>query len=288
MVVVQRQHTELNFKAILGLKELGLKVVYDTDDNLWAVQSDNPHAKMFAEEKDAFVQCAMLCNAITVSTQGLRTGVKTAIPRFQGEILICPNGMNFNYFRPPSVERDPERIVIGWAGSNTHSHDVKDAWSVLPAIMEEFPNVHMEFIGQAPPAKLWGHPRVKLRRFVPVGEFATRFSSWAWDVTLAPLMDNRFNRSKSNIKMLEAAALGIPILVSYVQPYDEFCALDTHLRWLLCSKEIQWKNKLRSLIADAALRKFYAERVRSVAETWFNIEKLKDNWVHALQTAHQC
>ena len=282
VVIVQRQVTKQNLKAIQQMKSVGLKVIYDTDDNLWSLQASNPHKGIFEQHQSGFGECAMECHAITVSTKGLQSAVKGQLSRFKGNILICPNAMDFNLFQKISVQTDPEKIVIGWAGSNTHSADVKDAWTILPDVMREHDNVYMEFIGTAPPSSLLGHPRVRLRRFVPVGEFMSRLSTWAWDITLAPLEDNRFNRSKSNIKMLEAGALSIPILISDVQPYTEFCALGD-LNWLKCSAPIQWKNKLTALINDAELRKTYGERIRRVSQQWFDIKKLKDNWIHAIQ-----
>lgn len=283
VVIVQRQVTQQNFQAIKQMKAVGLKVIYDTDDNLWALQASNPHKELFDTHKDGFGMCAMECDAITVSTKGLQSAVRGQLPKFKGEILICPNAMDFNLFQPVSVKKNPDTVVLGWAGSNTHNADVKDAWEILPDVMREHDNVYMEFVGTAPPPSLLGHPRVRLRRFVPVGEFMSRLSSWGWDITLAPLEDNRFNRSKSNIKMLEAGALSIPILISSVQPYDEFCALGD-LNWLKCSTPIQWKNKLNELIKEPELRNLYGERIKRVSQQWFDIKTLKDNWVHAFQT----
>lgn len=286
VVVVQRQVSKQNYEALIGLKQHGFRIVYDTDDNLWDLPGANPGKRVFQDHADGFTKCAMQCHVITVSTRGLRTAVRTAIPNYKGEILVCPNGIDFNLFRPPSVTRD-DRVVIGWAGSNTHGEDIKDAWSVLPEIMEMFPNVHMEFVGTGAPGKLHGHPRVKYRRFMPVGEYPSRFSTWAWDITLAPLSDNRFNRSKSNIKMLEAAALGIPCLGSRVQPYEEFCALG-RADWLLCNTQSEWKRKLIELVSDKALREDLSRKMRGVADTYFNITKLKANWLHAVGTALAC
>lgn len=286
VVVVQRQVSELNHKAIMDLKNLGLKLIYDTDDNLWALQAANPHQKLFQQHQSGFAKCAMECHIITVTTKGLKSAVKTALPSYRGDILVVPNAMDFTLFQE-AIARDDNRIIVGWAGSNTHAEDVRDAWRVLPAIMDEFPHVEMEFVGMLPPQSMLKYvpSRVRMRRFVPVGEFPSRFASWAWDITLAPLTDNRFNRSKSNIKMLEAAALNIPILVSPVQPYDEFCALHPDLRWLMCSTELQWKNKLRELIQDSELRKAKAQQIRSIALKYFDIKNIKDLWVHAIHKA---
>jgi hypothetical protein len=39
------------------------------------------------------------------------------------------------------------------------------------------------------------------------------------DIAIAPLEDNEFNKSKSNLKMLEYTTLGLPGIYSNVEPY---------------------------------------------------------------------
>jgi hypothetical protein len=41
------------------------------------------------------------------------------------------------------------------------------------------------------------------------------------DISLAPLDQNQFNMSKSNIKALEAVALGIPLVSTKFGPYND-------------------------------------------------------------------
>jgi glycosyltransferase involved in cell wall biosynthesis len=162
---------------------------------------------------------------------------------------------------------------------------LREAWGVLPKLLIEFSNLHMEFIGMSPPLSIMGHPRVRMRRFYPAGEYPARLASWGWDLTVAPLADNRFNRSKSAIKVLEAAALGIPCVCSPVQPYEEFCALGNGLNWLLAYNESQWYSKLRELISEAAQREALAEEMTATALRWYDIRMLRQNWIHAIQTA---
>src|SRR6202040_2211951 len=101
---------------------------------------------------------------------------------------------------------------------------------------EENPNMHFRMIGLPLPKSLVGHPKVKQLDYVPISEFTARFSSWAFDILLAPLEENPFNRCKSSIKMLEGAAIGAPVLVSPVKPYIDFIEHDKELEYLLCRK----------------------------------------------------
>ena len=285
VVVVQRQVSEANLKAMQVMRRMGKRIVYDLDDNMWNLPASNPAQKMMKVMEERFGICAKEAHVLTVSTQNLRTAVRTALPGLKAEILITPNGMDFNLFRPSPLTRDDGKVILGWAGSNTHSADIREVWSLLPDLIERHENLYMEFVGENPPKELDRHERVTARKWVPVGEFPSRFANWTWDISMAPLEDNRFNRSKSSIKALESAAVGIPCLMSNVQPYYEFCALGPGLEWLLCDTKQQWKTKLEALITTPALRAHLAGVMLETAKKYFDMENLKHNWVFATQHA---
>lgn len=284
VAIVQRQVSKENLRALQALKQNGMKIIYDLDDNLWCLPSANPGKRVFEEMQDGFGVCASVCHAITVSTKGLASAVKTALPHLSQEVIVVPNAIDFNLFPRSETRVDDGRVVMGYVGSNTHGEDVRELWAVLPRLMDEFPQLHMEFIGMGPPARLIDSSRIKLRPWVPVGEFPTRFASWGWDISVAPLAENRFNRSKSCIKMLESAAAGLPCVVSDVQPYTEFCSLG-RLDALVCRSETDWFNKIRALILSKEKREELAQEMRRVAEMHFSIDRIKGIWQYAAERA---
>jgi len=286
VVIVQRQASRGNLVAMAQMREMGLKLVYDLDDDLWSIPASSPAKRIFDGIKAGFAPCMELADVITVSTEGLRTAVLTSVPEARKkEIVVIPNGVDFDYVLPPILPRREDRVVVGWGGSNTHAGDVGVAFGVLPELLDELPQMYLEFVGHDPPLSIKNHPRVRIRQYVPVGEFAARFSTWAWDIVLAPLDDCRFNRSKSNIKVLEASAIGAACLMSPVGPYARFCELDTRTNWLLCHSQHQWKNKIRELVNDRAKRHSYAALARGVAEAYFDQNKIAEKWVQTFNEA---
>ena len=284
VIVVQRQCSQGNMLALRQMREMGLKVVYDLDDDLWSIPGSSPAKKIFEPVKAGFGACMHFCDCLTVSTEGLKTAVQTAVPVARTKpIHVIPNGIDFNYMRPSVLPKNKNKVVVGWGGSNTHAGDVGIAWSVLPELLEELPQLHLEFVGMYPPAKLINHERVRMREFVPVGEFSSRFASWGWDIVLAPLDSCRFNNSKSNIKMLEASAIGAPCLASDFGPYRNFCELSPDLGWLLCKTTSDWKNKIRELVLNEERRIEMAARMRRVAEEHFEQGKLISKWIEVFE-----
>jgi glycosyltransferase involved in cell wall biosynthesis len=304
VAVVQRQVSEHNLNAIRRMKQIGLKVVYDLDDNIWALPAANPGKQVFDEMQDGFYKCAREADILTVSTKGLASAAKTGFGLTK-EIIVVPNSIDVNLFEAKPLIRDDGMVLVGWGGSNTHSEDCKEAFDIMPEILDMNPHMRIEIVGAAAQDmvektesivgdngqrlyrkskylvtnKIALHPRSSYRNWVPVGEYANRLASWGWDIALAPLAENRFNRSKSCIKMLEAAALKIPCLASDVQPYNEFASLGgPDVKWLLCNKQRDWKDKLHELVNDADRRKELGQKMYDVAFKYFNAETIASNW----------
>ena len=286
VIVVQRQVTPQNYAALRMMKDAGKKIIYDLDDDVWSLPSTNPVQKVFKAVEQGFGECMKWVDVITVSTQTLKKAVQLSLPQHKQEIFVTPNSLDFDLMQPSPMERDDGKLVMGWAGSNTHDGDMREVSEVLPKMIKKYPHLHVEFIGGFPPNNMRGMERVSYRPWVPVGEFANRFSCWSWDISMAPLDDNRFNRSKSALKLLESAAVKIPCLVSNVRPYYEFCSLGgEELKWLLCDTHWDWEKKLQRLIEDAEHRQRMATLMHETARKYFNIETVKDNWVHAMRQA---
>lgn len=289
VIVVQRQATIQNLNAMQLLRKIGKKVIYDLDDNMWSVPAANPGAKIINQMRQGFEVCARESHLITVSTRGLKAAVQYALPDLKQEILVTPNGVDLDWLQPSCLDKNDGLVVVGWGGSNTHSEDVREAWSVLPGLVEKHQHLWLEFIGEEPPKGLERHPRVRLKNWVPVAEYMNRLPGWGWDISLGPLVENKFNRSKSCIKMLEAAAMKIPCLASNVQPYAEFCALGgKELEWLLCDNRRQWETKLEKLIVDVDYRKYMGQLMYENAKKHFSMEVLKENWKYAIRKAAAC
>ncbi len=233
-----------------------------------------------------FGECLKWVDVVTVSTKTLKSALGTNLPHLNKEILVTPNAIDFDVFQPSVLDRDDGRIVLGWAGSNTHDGDMKEIAMVLPDLIRKYPNLYIEFVGGFVPVNMRGMERVSYRPWVPVGEFANRFPCWSWNLSIAPLESNRFNASKSAIKQLEAAAVRIPCLASNVRPYHEFCSLGgKELEWLLCETNRDWRTKLERLIEEPELRDRLAGLMYDTAKRHFSADVIANNWKFAMRRA---
>lgn len=290
-VVVQRLCTEQNLKAIQMMRARGMKVIYDLDDDMWHVPSFNPAHKLFRSMLEGFSTCASQCDVVTVSTYPLKLSAGKELARRSlariPEIIVIPNSIDFTWFKSlPFRIRPMETVTVGWAGTNTHTGDVERVFSLLPALLRDLPNMRLELAGlKMEDASILSSGRFKQRDFVPISEYPSRWASWQWDITLAPLEDNTFNRSKSNIKQLEAAAINAPCLVSPTAAYKDFVygcqdreAQDLLSRYTLCKSPGEWKRNLTALIQDPSVRAAVGQAMRVSAER-FNIQTGVKLWL---------
>jgi glycosyltransferase involved in cell wall biosynthesis len=102
-----------------------------------------------------------------------------------------------------------------------------------------------------------------------------------FDIGLAPLIPSMFNRSKSHIKALEYAALGIPVIASDEPPYRDF-VIDG-VTGFLVRREHEWGQRLRDLVNDDAMRESMGVKAREHAAQ-FSIEKGWRLWEQAYRT----
>ncbi len=95
-----------------------------------------------------------------------------------------------------------------------------------------------------------------------------------FDIGVIPLSGHPFNESKSHIKALEYAALGIPTIASDSAPSRDF--VQDGVTGYLCRTQDEWRARLRELVNDADARDEMGAAARKVAAGW----TIQDGWRH--------
>ena len=295
VIGVQRMMHKDNVKFLAFCKSFGLKIVFDLDDHVWDLPTYNPAYPIYKKHLPVLEECLQYADIFTVSTEALKKYARRHVGHISGvtskkpiPIEVLENYVDPTMFYNSGIEKDPDKVVIGWGGSNSHSGDLWHVWQLLPKILEDYPNVEMHFVGMLPPKEIEHNPRVHAESWCHVAEFGARFSTWNWDIALAPLEDNDFNKCKSSIKMQEAGALGIPCLASFIDNYRDFVTKQPGLEWLLCSTPYQWDKKLRTLIEDRSRRLALGLLMKDNIEANYDIRK--NIWRHQaiLEKALSC
>ncbi len=282
-------------KYIEFLKSIGKTIIYETDDNYEGI--DESHA--FFKMKDYAILSSReligLADGITVSTPELKAEIYNFFPN--KKIYVIPNALDFTQYK--KRKGGNKKLRIGFQGSNIH---VQDLLMVIDAVAELQKEYGFEFyifgIDDTPlkdlnkfcleyKEKKWkwmqDFPTLyeKLQKMeythiktVPYEEYRDKLSELNFDIGIAPLTDNRFNRSKSCLKFYEYAAVGTVTLASKVIPYTE----EMDDADLAKNRYDKFKSKLRRLIMDEEYR---ISRLKAQQE-WVrenrDIEKVVHMW----------
>lgn len=201
-------------------------------------------------------------DVVTVSTPQLGD-------RFPGakRIELLPNYINMQKF-DSLVRKGDYNIVVGWAGSFTHNLDIAIIRDVVK-IIEDYDNVYFAVVGLDPQVihDSFGDFKDKDRLIMmdplPVEEYPEILG--AFDIGLAPVLDNLFNRCKSELKAEEYGAAKVPYICSDVAPYSRY--VEHGKDGFLARKPKEWKRYLRMLIEDSQLRKQMSQTAYEKAST---------------------
>jgi glycosyltransferase involved in cell wall biosynthesis len=210
---------------------------------------------------------------------------------YNPNIYIVPNYLDKEKWDNPIVKRNDGKIRIGWAGGNAHADDLKMISKVLDKIIKEYKGkvifetmgmtraelagvFPMEVFGEVCPAcgyegELHHYPGESL------DHYATVLASKGWDIALAPVINNSFGQCKSNLKIMEYSALGIPVVASPITPYLDSARSGAKISFAETFEE--WYNTIKELIENVEKRDQFARNNKEwVSRYWIqdNIEKI--------------
>jgi glycosyltransferase involved in cell wall biosynthesis len=249
VIQLQRATNEYFIETIPKAQAEGKKIIYDIDDNLFEIPSYNPAFRPYNKKVlDVTKTIIKLCDAVTVSTEPLKEYfLHNNIAK---NIYVIPN---FLHDIPDYRDNSSDEIIIGYHGTNTHCGDF-DAKLVgaLRKVLEKYDNVKFVCVGYNPlPEK--NNPKVTFIPFVQIDDFFDTIYNLKFDIGIAPLRNNIFNKCKSNIKYLEYSACSTATIAQDVYPYSNTI---THMEnGLLVKNEKEWIKYLELLINDITLRK---------------------------------
>jgi hypothetical protein len=101
----------------------------------------------------------------------------------------------------------------------------------------------------------------------------------SFDLAIAPLADNLFNRCKSPIKYLEYSVLGIPGIYSAISPYADL--IQPYENGLLASTPEDWLNAMTRLVEDAELRRQVGKAAQEMVQKNWTLRDHAHAWVAA-------
>lgn len=252
-VIVANRVFPLGMDRLRQLKRLGVKFVLDLDD-YWELP---PHHVNYRDYKNKYgkliVEFLKEADLVTVTTNRLYQKVAP----YNDNVHVIPNALPFGQgqFRPhPSPPpREDDRFRFVYAGNSTHLEDVRLLGPVISRI-NQIDGIGFSMAGYKPNNAVWQKmegifsrmPGYKRIENLPLDSYMKLYDGT--DCSIVPLLRNEFNRHKSNLKILEAAAKKIPVIVSDVPPYNDddppgVCWVQDDRDWI---DHIKWLSQNRN------------------------------------------
>lgn len=144
-------------------------------------------------------------------------------------------------------------LKIGYMGID-HAHDLALVVPVLVRLLARHPTLSFELFGPMPmpePLRAFGARVRSIAAVRGYDAFLQTFVQLDWSIGICPLVDNAFNRVKSDLKWVEYTAVGAAVVASSGLMYDGVCADGCGL---LAGNPAEWEQALEQLVQQPALR----------------------------------
>ena len=212
-------------------------------------------------------------------------------------IFVLPNYNEKEIWNYEPANKNPNKITIGWVGSTTHINDLKLVLPTIKRLLKEYPKLEFNLMGgiahETAPDFFSGFEDEILDRVYITGgttnfkEYPKVLSEQPFDIGIAPLTSDEFNRAKSHIKWMEYAVYGIPCVASRVYPYHEkILGQDTIIdgeTGMLCDEK-EWYKKLKKLIDNKELREKIGKKAQEYVLNELQYKDHQHLWSEALSS----
>jgi O-antigen biosynthesis protein len=229
-----------------------LPLVFDLDDALFALPGDHPEWQRYSSVIPALDHLLAQADWRVTSTAVLaeqcrqRLRAQGLIPGGESVLLNCLDPKLWaGPERFPRADADgPLRLI--YMGSRTHDADLALILPELDALAEEEPNAFRLTLVGGVSQRLRPRPWLNILEVPPHARRYPRFVRWLMrhrrqDLGLAPLATHTFNAAKSDVKLLDYAALGIPALCSPGPAYQHLLQAGLALE----AQPGEWANRIR-------------------------------------------
>lgn len=243
------------------------KIVLDYDDYLPNIPVRSMVRRVIKQDiiKDIRKDCS-LADWIVVSTEALAE----EFSRFSDRIQVAPNGLSREIWgNLKSQRRTGTKIRVGWAGGSTHTGDL----AILKPLMKLFENeVQWVFMGMKPQGiECEFHPGV------PIEVYPEKLASLDLDLALVPLEINQFNICKSNLRLLELGACGVPVICTDIEPFR--CGLPVTR---VNNEFSAWAKAIKDHLHNPDMLSVMGDRLReSISASWMLEGPLLETWKKA-------
>jgi len=233
-IVVSRRCTVNNYQSFKEwLKNNDIKLVLDLDD-YWELPKHFDSYLQYKSRTTLEITQTMLIADIIWTPSKYLAKLMSKENR-KAKIEVIPNTLNLDHEQWKQRKKPSKEVRFGYLGAKNHSKD-------LGEIGYNLSKKEMYCIDNYP-LRLGAKHSLKP---LPIGEYGKLYEYF--DVSLSPIQGGKFNKSKSDLKVVEAGFTRTSIIASNKTPYKE--SIQNNVTGLLCSSARDWKNAIESMTKE--------------------------------------
>jgi glycosyltransferase involved in cell wall biosynthesis len=270
---------------LTDLAKNNIPYIVDVDD-YWKLHGGHLAKKIYQKEVSKGIkQAVQYADGITTTTPIMSETLKKINPN--APIAELHNCIDFEHKQWNHKKKSSDKIRIGWVGGISHTSDMSLILDVFPELakkhdievyvcgytsgndiqMREWSLLIDKFANGSRPSWL------KIIDGLNPNEYGMLYTHF--DIAIAPLQNTRFNHHKSPLKIAEAAAYNMPILVSAVNPYGLHYDNDGMI--MVRNSTEDWIKRLTELIENPMLIDVMGKKNRQYCESMFNLNVVNQN-----------
>lgn len=215
------RHSQISSKFLDTMRaKYGFKIVVDNDD-WWEVQKDHPKYEFWIKSNLSFQIQSHLMNADAVICTNDALADETR--KLNDKVFVIPNALDYGKGQF-SIRKQPEseRVRLLYASTIMNYSNT----SIIANAMKKLSHLDIEIVIAGYHDSPYFDALVKNltggvipHRFIDWTGVENYMDGYEGDIMILPSKKTEFNKYKSNLKVLEAAALKMPLVVSENEPY---------------------------------------------------------------------
>lgn len=200
-------------------------------------------------------------------------------------IEVIPNSIDFDVWDKLENKNNNKKIRIGWAGGSAHKLDLAIVNKIIPTILDKYKNVEFMIFGGMPEYMKATDRILHHSQWFGIDNYPSELAKLGFDIALAPLKDNEFNRCKSNLRWLEMSALKIPTVCSNVEPFKKSVISDS--TGMIANTPEEWIQAISELVEHKVLRESIGKNAYNYVKKWYNISRTSKIYMDTLLDIHK-
>lgn len=284
LLIVMRACMPNALELVESAKSQGLPVIYAIDDDFETLDPNTPLGRHYHENNawQRLLAICAKCDQVWAFSKPLKAKIAPVQPRTVMPPALSGIESIERLIETSNHVKQAHELRIGYGASKYHAADIESIRESLLDLLDEFPNLQIDFI-DVNPEGFDGHERVNhFPKFGKLEEYYAFAVSRDWTAGIAPLKRNPANDAKTDNKYREYAALGVPAVYSEAPPYRRSVIHD--FNGVVATNRQEWVDGIRRILTDSRYRKKLAENARRDVRNRYGIVSVATHYFHLMQS----